>query len=182
MNIGFDLDGCVVDFCTSFFNIMNNRYQIPVDRCNINMVTEYDMLLKMCSDNGIDSTSIIRETLSHSTLDMYPDVYTTLLRYIYWHHKKIIFITSRPKNCCDLTYRWLRHYLKPKDFSVYYVSDSCYIEEPDTCYHEKYEVCKDLNIDIMIEDAPKHIDLLMKHGIYVAVPLMPWNTRYCINK
>jgi uncharacterized protein len=84
-----------------------------------------------------------------------------------WHEAgHFIHITShRHPRCQDATERWLRQIELPFD-ELY-------------CSFDKVSRCREIAIDVLIDDSPVNIERALEAGIVVATLRHPWNIDVC---
>jgi uncharacterized HAD superfamily protein len=84
-----------------------------------------------------------------------------------WHAAgHFIHITShRAPGSRDATERWLRQIGLPFD-ELY-------------CSHDKVARCREIGIDVLIDDSPVNLEQALEAGITVATLLHPWNRDLC---
>jgi uncharacterized protein len=84
-----------------------------------------------------------------------------------WHESgHFIHVTShRAASCHDVTERWLRQIGLPHD-ELY-------------CSHDKIARCREIGIDVLIDDSPVTLEQALEAGITVATLLHPWNRELC---
>jgi uncharacterized protein len=84
-----------------------------------------------------------------------------------WHDAgHFIHITShRATTSQDVTERWLRRIGLPFD-ELY-------------CSHDKITRCREIGIDILIDDSPPNLQAAIDAGITAATILHPWNRELC---
>ena len=84
-----------------------------------------------------------------------------------WHRAgHFIHITShRETTCQDVTERWLRRIRLPFD-ELY-------------CSYDKIARCREIGIDVLIDDSPLNLQAAIDAGITAATLLHPWNRELC---
>lgn len=89
---------------------------------------------------------------------------------------QVYIITARPERWREKTEKWIKKYLPKFKTKVIYTSD----------YHvnsqAKSQICKDLNIDLIIEDRSKFAKECAGAGIKVILLDKPWNQKLKENK
>jgi uncharacterized HAD superfamily protein len=94
----------------------------------------------------------------------YPDAVETVRR---WHEEgHFIHITShRDPQAWDATARWLQQIGLPYDDLH--------------CSHDKVGRCRELDIDLLIDDSPENLGRAIEEGLLVATIAHPWNRELC---
>jgi uncharacterized HAD superfamily protein len=94
----------------------------------------------------------------------YPDAVETVRR---WHDDgHFIHITShRDPEAWDATARWLEQIGVPYDDLH--------------CSHDKVGRCRELEIDLLIDDSPENLARAIDEGLVVATIAHPWNRELC---
>jgi len=94
----------------------------------------------------------------------YPDAVETVRR---WHDEgHFIHITShRDPEAWDATARWLDQIGVPYDDLH--------------CSHDKVGRCRELDIDLLIDDSPENLARAIEEGLIVATIAHPWNRELC---
>jgi uncharacterized protein len=94
----------------------------------------------------------------------YPDAVETVRR---WHDDgHFIHITShRDPEARDATARWLDQIGVPYDDLH--------------CSHDKVGRCRELDIDLLIDDSPENLARAIEEGLIVATIAHPWNRELC---
>jgi uncharacterized HAD superfamily protein len=84
-----------------------------------------------------------------------------------WHAAgHFIQITShRAEACHEATARWLERIELPHDELW--------------CSYDKIERCRELGIEVLIDDSPINLQRALDHGITAATILHPWNAEVC---
>jgi uncharacterized HAD superfamily protein len=84
-----------------------------------------------------------------------------------WHEQgHFIHVTShRAKASQEVTERWLRQIRLPYD-ELY-------------CSFDKISRCREIGIDLLIDDSPPNLEAAIDAGIAVATILHPWNRELC---
>jgi uncharacterized protein len=94
----------------------------------------------------------------------YPGAVETVTR---WHEAgHFIHITShRRDHCSPATEQWLRRIGLPFD-ELY-------------CSFDKISRCREIGIELLIDDSPVNLQAAIDHGIHAATLLHPWNRALC---
>jgi uncharacterized HAD superfamily protein len=84
-----------------------------------------------------------------------------------WHAAgHFIHVTShRAPGSYDATERWLRRIGLPFD-ELY-------------CSHDKVALCREIGIDVLIDDSPVNLERALEAGMTAATLLHPWNRELC---
>ncbi len=85
----------------------------------------------------------------------------------------ISFITSRPTFLEQKTKRWIKHYLPNYNFITYFTNQ---YTPHNISKLKKSDICKKLNINLIIDDAPVNALDCASNNIRVLLFTRPWNT------
>jgi len=175
MIIGFDLDGCVVDFISSFVQTAKNNYGFNLDA---NQITNYNIhdipnsnLDKATVDKVIDSV-----LLNQSCLTAYPGAIGFIYSYYYtycayWesrNRRPVYFITSRNDKYLIETRNWLSDNLPGILFELILAKD-------------KQDACINFKLDYFVEDNPIQVFKSLydtdnsRFNTTILMPIRPWN-------
>lgn len=170
MNIGIDLDDVTVKLLDGLLNYLNNKYNTNF-KFEEHIQFDLDKIWK-CSP----------EEAMKRVYDFYSSNYMELvlpidgaINSIYKLSKKhnITFITSRPVFLKEKTNRWLKYYFPHKVFPVYFTNQYTFQKEARI---NKSDICKKLDIKLMIEDSPANTIDLVSNNIKVLLFNRPWNS------
>ncbi len=170
MNIAVDLDDVTVAIMDGLLSYHNNKYSTNF---RIENHTVWDL------DKVWDCTP--QEAMKR-VYDFYHSSFMELLLPIdgaipgikkLSKKHQLSFVTSRPDFLEVKTKRWLKHYLPKLNIPLYFTNQYT----PD---HEsklkKSDICKRLNISLIIEDAPVNAVDCVSNNIQVLLYDRPWNT------
>jgi len=165
MKLGFDLDGCVVNFIEQYIRLYYDKYHKVK---TLDDIKEYYSIFNWCKSKE-DHQELVRRTIIWWN-SLYP--YDGAIEFLtkYGQNNTLIFITSRTKNVIDETKIWLSKYLQNTPFVIKCVNNS---NEFGT--NTKSELCKKYDITHFIEDHIETAEDLVNNDIEVFMPNRPWN-------
>ncbi len=169
MKIGIDLDEVIADFMNallSFYYKKTGKLYKKEDFPEWNLWP----LLGKTKEEAVKFVDEFHE--SHSLEEVKPmgNAIESIKRLIKNNHE-IFIITSRPKRFKQKAEEWLLYYIKSK-IKVINAGD----------FHKgqavsKAEICKELDIPILLEDAPDTALECTNSGIFVILFDKPWNKK-----
>ncbi|MBI4152127.1 hypothetical protein HY495_00315 [Candidatus Woesearchaeota archaeon] len=168
MRLGIDLDGVLAEFIDSFLDFENQRYGLTLTK---NDVHNYDLTTIL----GVNPQQLIQEfSYFYSTSGFYHLLPVTGAQSATEELAKdhqLYVITSRPPEIHHATEEWLGEHFPARFTSVHFSLD--YL--PQAKSERKEDICRDLGIDVMIDDSIKYL----KHcAPYVKKTFLfdqPWN-------
>jgi len=83
----------------------------------------------------------------------------------------LVVITSRPDNVREKTFEWIKRYF-PYRFSGTYFAYNHHIQNKGK---RKSEICRDLGVDVLIDDMLKYATECAENGTRVLLFNQPWN-------
>lgn len=149
MKIAIDLDEVLVDYTDSFLRFYNTTYQTDFKR---KQIVEYAWwkLFNCTKEEIIKRAYNFYETKYFRSLQPIrgsKEVVSILVR-----NHDLSIITSRPSDVEKETLAWLNRYFPQKFSEVYFTNKWSNNSYPNT---KKSDLCKELGIPIIIEDAPE---------------------------
>jgi uncharacterized HAD superfamily protein len=159
--IAFDIDGVVADLFPLISRIMNEKYGVIHTE---NMQRSYSLDSIPGVSKREVSICINTAIINYLSYKPYYGAIKFLEKYHKFSKRTLHFITSRDnrKEIAEATANWLSLYLKKMPYSIHFTQD-------------KFSVCKELEIDIFIEDRAKTAMEIACKGISVVVIDRPWN-------
>ena len=85
----------------------------------------------------------------------------------------LVFITSRPVSVEEKTKKWLKKYFPSFHLPVYFTNQ---FTPAGHVKQKKSDICKKLDIPIIIEDSPMNVTDCITNNIRVLLFTRPWNT------
>jgi len=144
MNIGIDIDGTINNFQDVVSDIIYKKYKIKCDK------SQYELFDNIPDKDYVD---FMEQHSNELLYDVKPeDNSVSVIESFAKSKHDINIITARGYHIAENTIKWL------KMNRIYY--DNIYFSCGD-----KVDVCKWLNIDIMIEDKPENIISLSDNGV-----------------
>jgi len=141
LKLGFDLDGCLVDFMSTFSAVVKQKYGLNI---LLNEIRKFRIKHEYLTDDQIKEC--VRITLSlWDVLESYPWAIRFIKKYYEITKYPPIFITARPDK--ENTYNWLHKWFKIP-FKIEFAGD-------ENGGRKSSKVIKN-DIDIFIEDRVKH--------------------------
>lgn len=168
MKIGLDLDDVTVDFFQALLNYYNKKYERN-DKPNDFKEFKWWPVWRISREEAIRRVDEFHET--HNIKDIKPiegaiDSVNKLIEY-----NELFIITSRPIRFKSKVESWIKHHLN-KEIKVIHAGD----------FHKgqsatKAEICKELGIEIMIEDAGETASDCAENGTKVLLFDKSWNKK-----
>ncbi|MCK4997255.1 hypothetical protein KAS08_03030 [Candidatus Pacearchaeota archaeon] len=170
LRLGIDLDDTVwksVESVIDYYNL-RNKTEYNIDDCAscsvkklLNITEEKKRDLYDKYDNEVFSKEVI-------LLDGFLEIFNKIQ-----NDFEIFFITARPKNTEELVMWRMENIFGEENknkFPLYFCGD----REDDT-FISKVDICKELKIDIMIDDGLHHLIECSNDGIKCLLLDYPWN-------
>lgn len=175
MKIGIDLDNVLADFSRSWLLYHNKKYDTNFSKENVKTYNMEEMF-------GNDYKTMVRRIKSFYRTKLFSNLNVIegsrkTIKYLQESHKLFI-ITSRPSWTEMVTRKWVYSNYQ-NSFQEILISDQ-FGNKKNT--RTKIDICKDKNIDIMVEDAPSYTKEVSEGGIKVILLDQPWNQDVSMNK
>lgn len=161
MKIGFDLDGCVIQFMPVMLDILKQRYGLSYTQEQVTSFTLEDCL-------GI--TEKIKEDIVDRTIrgSMKCKPYEGAIEFIneYYRRSKhvVTFISGRRSEFRIVTFNWLDQWFPHIPYELILAGKA-----------DKGQIAKNSGIHVFIEDYFDGVLDLARNGIFVFMPVRPWN-------
>jgi len=168
MKIGIDLDDTIWKYHEKFFEFYNhnngtnyimedyNQYSLN----NFFNITEEEVVILI---DKFEESVFFEEVLF---LEGFLESFKSISKY-----HEVYFITARPSKTLDTVIKRMMKFLSENP-KIHFVRDS-----KTNIRKEKSEYCRELGIDIMIDDAFHHLELCSKDGINGLLIDYPWNQK-----
>ena len=165
--IAYDLDECLADTMKNFLKFHNEKYGtnyviediLVFDKKYVwggtyeDIIRKYDEFYAIEHSEDIEPITGAKEAVNE-------------LRKI---TDKQFVITARPEYMRKRTIKWIEEHF-PGMFDEIILTDGLFISSK-----KKSDICKELGVDIIIEDSPSTILACEKEGINAIAFLQPWN-------
>ena len=171
--VGLDMDDVLMNFVGAFCDWHNKQFGTSLIRED---VTSFQ--LEVLSHDRQEIIECIRRfygspehkaALPHSkAVEVVQKLQTSM---------EVFVVTSRPETAAPETYSWLKKHFPGLVNRVYFTRESLYTEQKIS----KSEVCRQLALDIFVDDAPQYIEDVSRT---VPKPLLfdsPWNRDFTPN-
>ncbi|MGV8151834.1 MAG: 5' nucleotidase, NT5C type [Candidatus Nanoarchaeia archaeon] len=171
MKIGFDFDDVIVDFFPTFLDFYNQKYN---KKFKIEDITSFYLWEIGIGKNKEESIALIDEFYDSFYFNKIP-LRTGAkkgINNILGKGHEIYTITSRPKRFDEKTKISIDNFFSKSHLKLLY-SSGMHNKENGT----KAEICKNLGIEIIVEDAPKYALECAGEGIKVLLMDRPWNKK-----
>ena len=168
--IGIDFDDVLMEF-NMFFCLYNNMlYGTNKTKQDI---TTYDLgkVWNCSQEEAMRRVMNFFQSSYHANAQPLPYSREVVARLV--KHHDLVIITSRPEGVRAETVAWLETHFKGLFSEVCFTGS--FTNQPGI-KKTKAEACKELNIDMCIEDAPEHALNMAGQGIPVLMIDAPWNT------
>ncbi len=156
-NIAFDIDGVTLHLTKKIIDILNRNYNIQIKEEDI---TEYEIWKTHASLTPQILRDVIDKAIGSEVVPLYDDCFSFFNSLYAYTTDPIVFYTSRKRDAAYLTYRNLKS-IFPWPCYIYFNSG------------KKLQVAK--YFKYFVEDRPEIILGLANAGVYVFVPMRPWN-------
>jgi len=167
MLIGVDLDEVLADLITSFVNYHNSKYNTSFQKNDFFSYKLWDVL-KCSKEDAIQRMYDFFKSPCFNEIQPIKDS-KEVLSYLKENHELVI-ISSRQELVHEDTRGWINYHF-PKTFSKIYFSGNFYSQTGDKT---KLQICKELNTDLLIEDALEYA-LECQEETKVLLFDQPWN-------
>lgn len=176
MKIGIDCDEVLGEFVDPFLRFYNERNRTEWTREQIYCYNFWEVF-------GISKKKAIREvwefycTDSFANLAPVKDAVCGVRELSEFY--ELYIITARPKHVKNVTLSWLNNnYGNVFDKRIYFIGQF----NDKVAGVKKSEVCKELGLEIIIDDCASHIKDCSQNGILTYMFKKPWNTSFRLPK
>lgn len=152
MRFGFDIDDTLIDLRTHAFTLYNKILgkNVAIEAFNALQRVEIHELFGLSEAEGAAMWNRLVEDIYFTDCPIFEDALETLLALQQAGHE-IYYITSRPKQYCEKTRKWMR----TKGFPVQDGRFFCGMQD-----HEKVETIQALALDVYVDDKPAVLETL----------------------
>lgn len=169
MRIAIDLDEVLADYINPFLEFYNSSYQTNFIK---EQIVEYDWWKIFNCDREEMIQRAYRFYQTHNFRNLAPvqgsqEAISSLSK-----QHELFIVTSRPFDIAQETIAWVKKYF-PDGFSGLYLTNNW--SNNSSLANKKSDICRDLNLEIIIEDAPDTCYECAESGINVLVYDCPWN-------
>jgi uncharacterized HAD superfamily protein len=168
MKIGIDFDDVTVDFFNSLLKWHNKKYNRKDKREDFKEFAWWP-IWNISREEAVKRVDEFHET--HKVQDIQPMKESIPSLNKLSKDNELIVITGRPSRFKSRVQEWLLHHFK-KNLEIIHAGE----------FHKgqggtKAEICKELNIPILLEDAPETALDCANQGIKVILFDKPWNQK-----
>lgn len=167
MLIAIDIDDTLVDFMTSLIEFHNEKYNTSLTRDQFSSYNFWE-IWGGTMEEARQKVKDYRETHYYNNLQPVLGVVESI-NFLKKKHGLII-ITSR--SITKGTKEWINKYF-PDMFSEIYFSYNSYIKSGSG--KTKADICKELNVDFLIDDSLEYAKECSEKGVKVLLLDQPWN-------
>ncbi len=173
MKIAIDLDEVLADYVNTFLDYHNATYKTSFNKQQIKEYAWWKLF------------NCTKEEIIKRAYNFYETKYFRNLRpirgsieavSILARNHNLSVITSRPSDIKQETLTWLNRYF-PQKFSEVYFTNEWSKSDLNTNDHKKSDLCKKLEIPVIIEDAPETSMECAESGMQVLLYDCPWNKK-----
>jgi len=169
MNIGIDFDDVITEFTETLMNYYHKKHGKKVTLDQI-LIWDWRIYWEIPKQEAIKRVDDFHESHKVTELPPLKDAISSLNEII--KNNKVFIITGRPTRFKNKVEEWLKHHLKKK-LEIIHAGE----------FHKgqaatKAEICKELNIPIMIEDTGETALDCTKEGIQIILFNKPWNKNF----
>lgn len=161
MKIGFDLDGCIINFMPQIIDVLATKYGIHVDEKD-NTTLTLEESYGITSDIAADTVNIALTQTGNCK------PYEGAIEFVEQYHQRsketVVFITSRGPHFQTYTFDWLDQWLPHTPYDLHCIGNG-----------DKGRAAKALGAHLFVEDQITNILDIAWRGIFVFVPIRPWN-------
>lgn len=159
--IGFDLDGCVVNFIDRYLHMLNKKFNIPA---SMDQIDDYDSIKNIIELSDNEYIKIIDSVITDwKKLPLYPGSKKFIEKY-YRNTGEINYVTARNCRVEGPTRRFIESKIGTP-YSIYFGNN-------------KVDYCLKNNINIMVEDNIDNSLKLASNKIVVLLMKRPWNRKW----
>jgi len=169
MRIGVDIDQILADFLQGFAKFHNTVYDTTVSK-------EDFRDFNLCTVIGGTEEEKNNKILEYYDSEFFKSIPSVpgareALQKLHDEHE-FVLITSRPNHISETTKQWLAKHFKT-NFKELHFSNDWFKKGSNKL--NKGELCKQLKIDLMIEDSVNNATLCAQHGTPAVLLAYPWN-------
>lgn len=166
MKIAVDLDDTLGDFAGAFLNFCNKKFDMNYSYSDMTFFYG-EGLFGFSKDKIIELVNEFYSVGDHEVVEPFEDA----LKIISFLKKKheLIIVTSRPEVRSADTLVWIEKHF-PDVFSGVH-----HAKFPSTEKSNKAQICKNLGVDVIIDDALHHHEGFASEGIKSILIDKPWN-------
>ena len=160
MKIAIDIDSTLHDYWAQFAEAVRRRF-------GVTLPYEDQVTWEVALLRPEQVRACVRETHSDERV-LAAEPYAGAVEVVRgWHEAgHFIHVTSHRETACqDVTEQWLRRIGLPYD-ELY-------------CSQDKISRCREIGIDVLIDDSPVNLQAAIDAGITAATLLHPWNRELC---
>jgi len=165
--IGIDLDDVIMDTNTALCGFHNEQFGTELTRDDI-FTFFIDHVWGCSRSEAYRRIHAFMCSTHHDATPLMPGT-RAALESLASHHLLHV-ITSRPEEVKEQTMRWINQWVPEVAHSVHFTSDFDAAKR-----RPKSEVCRDLAIDVFIDDAPHHVTDIASAVDTVFLMDAPWN-------
>ncbi|PIR38766.1 MAG: hypothetical protein COV34_00405 [Candidatus Zambryskibacteria bacterium CG10_big_fil_rev_8_21_14_0_10_42_12] len=166
-HIGLDFDDVIFDMCGSIVEYHNKNYGTNLTRDDM-VSFEFSDVWKCSIPETQRRVWEFFDSPEHQVSEPVPDAIEHVKELL--DNYKVTIVTARPETHMVPTKKWLENHV-PELLPYMHFTNGF----GGGVKREKGEVCKELGIDIFVEDAPIHIESVSKTVPQVYLFDMPWN-------
>lgn len=166
MNIGIDFDDVITEFTDPLMNFYHKKYGKKVLKDEIKQ-WDWGIYWGISKEQADIRVNEFHEIHDEKIVNPLKDAIISLKKLM--KNNKLFIITGRPVKFKSKAEEWLKHHIK-EELKVISAGE----------WHKgqastKADICKDLEIPILLEDAPHTAIDCAKKGIKVILFNKPWN-------
>lgn len=169
MKIGIDLDEVLADFMPQLLKYYNGKYKTNFTR---KQIKEYNFwnLWRCTKEQVIEEVYHFFKSPYANEIQPVRGARETVLKLN--KNNELFVITSRADDFAEETFRWINKYFS-RVFSEIYITNQWNNSYKKT--KKKSDICKELGIELIIEDGPEHASDCASSGLNVLLFDCPWN-------
>lgn len=171
--IGIDIDEVIAKFMENYLSFHNTKHSTKFKLKNITNYHLWECGIHNSKEESTREVSEFQNSPYFDKIGLIPGAKSAIERLSKQHN--LYFITARPKELKQKTTDFFYSHF-PKDGFEFIFSGDIYGGE------KKSEICKNLGINLMIEDNPHYALDCANEGIRSLLLKKPWNEKYTHHK
>lgn len=175
MKIGFDFDDVLCDFQKSWIEFNNQHFKSNLKYENM---YDYDYRKVM----GITTEEMLRRfklMIDEGWFENFTPCVGAVetIKALKQQGHQLYIITARDIGIFDVTTRWTTKYF-PECFTEIILTDQMSVNYGPNNTVKKSDIAKSRSLELMVDDAPHHIEDYVANNINCIMVNVPWNSRF----
>ena len=174
LKIGCDIDEVVVGFMEKYLDFHNKKYNTYFNLNDFSDHCSYKSKVHKTKEKSMEDFLEFQNSEDFNKIDFIEGAKDSLEEFFYKYD--LYFITSRPLYLKEKTFNFFSKYFPDQTLDIFFTEELC------GGGFTKEKVCKNLNINFMIEDNKNYAFNCAKERIKVFLIDRPWNKNIEYNK